>query len=395
MAATMRLLAVTKGLAPLNYGYGAICSDAMGELALRGHDVTVLAAAGGAADAPFEVRRELMEVPAAWRRPVAGLRAERRGHRAMGQAIERGIDGAIVWHMRGISKGILSLLHERGVPVLYMLGDLWAVYEQPGPPAWWSAWQRADGIGAYRYVRDGARRAVGAGPAPRIAAEGIVCFASSWLRERYAAVGFRPTASHVIPNGIALDDPPRADQAPGTGLRLAFAGRLDDSKGADIAIRALGLGPDDAVLTLAGGGSDDDEARLRDLAAAVGVASRVDLLGAQSRQAVRELLRASDALLMPGRIEEAFGLVYIEAMAAGAAVVGTALGGAAEICRDEHNALVVPVDDATKVARAVQRLTDPTLRARLVANGLETARGFPLAKMVDAMEALLSRPTQV
>jgi glycogen(starch) synthase len=385
----LRLLAVTNALPPLNYGYGVICSDAMTELAARGHDVTVLTAAGGGEDGPFEVRRELVEVPAAWRRPLAGLGAERRSHRAMREALEQGVDGAIVWHMRGIGKGILSALHERGLPVMYMLGDLWAVYEQPGPPAWWHAWQRADSISAYRGLRNLARRAVGAGPAPPISAEGIVCFASAWLRDRYAAVGFRPRSSHLIPNGITPDDAPRHDPPPGSGMRLAFAGRLDASKGADVAIRALSLGPVDATLTLAGGGSASDEGRLHALAAGLGVASRARFLGAQPRRAVRDVLRTSDVLLMPGRIEEAFGLVYLEAMAAGAAVVGTALGGAAEICRHEHNTLVVPVDDAAAVATAVERLTDTALRGRLVANGKETVRRFPLAKMVDAMERLL------
>jgi glycosyltransferase involved in cell wall biosynthesis len=390
MGKTLRLLAVTNALPPLNYGYGVICADAMGELAARGHDVTVLTAAGGEPDAPFHVRRELLEVPAAWRRPVAGRRAERRSHRVMSQAMAEGVDAAIVWHMRGIPKGILSPLHDRGLPVMYMLGDLWAVYEQPGPPAWWHAWQRAESIGAYRSVRDATRRLVGAWPAPLIATEGIVCFTSAWLRDRYAAVGFAPRSSHVIPNGIRPDATPRPEPPPGAGLRLAFAGRLDASKGADIAIRALSLGPVDATLALAGGGLDSDAARLRALADELGVASRVRFLGARSRAVVLDLLRGSDALLMPGRIEEAFGLIYVEAMAAGAAVVGTALGGAAEICRHEDNALVVPVDDAAAVAAAVERLADPALRARLVANGAQTAQRFPLTTMVDTMEALLT-----
>jgi glycosyltransferase involved in cell wall biosynthesis len=362
----------------------------MAELTARGHEVTVLTAAGGEPEAPFQVGRELLEVPAAWRRPIAGLRAERRNHAAMTRALDRGVDAAIVWHMRGIGKGILTLLHERRIPVMYMLGDLWAVYEQPGPPVLWRAWQQADSRRTYRALRDVARRAVRAGAAPPITGEGIVCFASSWLRDRYAGLGFRPRQAHVIPNGVRPNDHPRQDVQPGAGLRLAFAGRLDASKGAEVAIRALRLGPSDATLALAGGGSAADETHLRALASDLGVASRVRFLGAQSHGAVLRLLGASDALLMPGRIEEAFGLIYIEAMAAGAAVVGTALGGAAEICRHEQNAVVVPADDPAAMAAAVERLTDPAFRARLVAGGRKTATGFSLTKMVDAMEALLA-----
>jgi glycosyltransferase involved in cell wall biosynthesis len=362
----------------------------MAELAARGHEVTVLTAAGGEPDAPFEVKRELLEVPAAWRRPIAGLRAERRNHEAMTRALERGVEAAIVWHMRGIGKGILTMLHERRIPVMYMLGDLWAVYEQPGPPVLWRTWQRADSLRPYRALRDVARRAVRAGPAPPIMAEGIVCFASSWLRNRYAGLGFRPRQAHTIPNGVKPNDHPRQDDPPDVGLRLAFAGRLDATKGAEVAIRALSLGPSDATLALAGGGSDADETRLRALAADLAVGPRVRFLGPQPHDAVLRLLRLSDALLMPGRIEEAFGLIYIEAMAAGAAVVGTALGGAADICRHEQNALVVPTDHPGAMAAAVERLADPVFRARLVAGGRETATRFSLARMVDAMEALLA-----
>ena len=54
----MRILGLTNFLPPLNYGYGAICADAMSELASRGHRVDMLAADGGEA-LPFAVRREL------------------------------------------------------------------------------------------------------------------------------------------------------------------------------------------------------------------------------------------------------------------------------------------------------------------------------------------------
>src|SRR4051794_8287152 len=120
----MRILGLTNFLPPLHYGYGAVCADAMGELAARGHCAELLVAAGGD-ELPFPVRADLVHAPAAWRRPFAGLRAQLASERAMRDALDRGVDIAFVWHMRGIPKGTLTLLHHAGVAVIYMLGDLW------------------------------------------------------------------------------------------------------------------------------------------------------------------------------------------------------------------------------------------------------------------------------
>jgi glycosyltransferase involved in cell wall biosynthesis len=377
----MRILGLTNFLPPLHYGYGAICADAMAELAARGHAVQVLVADGGEG-LPFPVRPHLAHVPAAWRRPVAGLRAQAVSERAVRAALRGGVDVAIAWHMRGIPKGTLTLLHAAGVPVIYMLGDLWVVYERPGPPAWWRGWQTADRNAAFRAVRGAAGRAAGLGrlrlDPPPIGEQGVCAFTSSWLRERYADAGFRPASAHVVPNGIRLegrDGGPRAPLAQ-RDLQVLFAGRADHTKGADVAVAAIARVPG-AHLTLAGAGPY----------AAGG--ARVTALGLVSRERVAELMRTADVFVMPGRIEEAFGLVYLEAMAAGAAVVGTATGGAAELVQDEVNGLVVRAGDVAVVAAAIARLRDDAaLRERLVAAGRTMAESYSLQRMVDALEAL-------
>ena len=379
----MRILGLTNFLPPLNYGYGAICADAMGGLAERGHAVEMLVADGGEAMA-FAVRRELTHVPAAWRRPLPGLRASAAGERAVRRALERGVDVAIAWHMRGIPKGTLALLHDAAVPVIYMLGDLWLVYERPGPPAWWSAWQAADRLAAHRAARAAAGRLAGLGrarlQAPPVAEQGICAFASRWLQERYAQEGFRPAHAHVVPNGIRLEG---RDGGPRTALeqrdmRVLFAGRADATKGADVALAAIER-VERAWLTLAGAGP----------CAVSG--ERVSALGLVDRERVAALMREADVFVMPGRIEEAFGLVYLEAMASGAVVVGTATGGAAELVRDGVNGLVVAPGDASALAEALVRVRDdPQLRGRLSENGRATAARYGLERMVDALEALLA-----
>lgn len=395
----MRLLALTNFYPPLGYGYGAISRDAMAALAARGHDVTTLAAGGSQEQAGHRVRlrTELAHVPAAWRRPVVGLRGELRNQRLVRELLVEGVDAALAWHMRGIGKGALTLLHDAGVPVLYMLGDLWVVYERPGPPAMWRFWQAADRSPAYRRLRAASGRAGGLGrlrlDPPPIAKEGIVCFASEWLRQRYRSVGFEPCRAHVVPNGLPAEAFAEGERPPldGRDFEIAFAGRLDETKGADVAIRALARVPG-ARLSLAGDATRSDLDALHSLVDELHLGERVEFLGLRSRGEVLELMRRADVFAMPGRIEEAFGLVYVEAMAAGAVPVGTGLGAAAEICRDGENCLLVPPGDHLALAAALRRLSDDrALREQLRSVGLTIARSYSLEATLQSVEALIER----
>ncbi len=384
----MRILGLTNFYPPLGYGYGAICRDVMRGLARRGHDVRVLCAEGGD-DEPDLVAHGLEHVPGAWRRPVSGLRAERTSQQAVAREIAGGVDAAIAWHMRGIGKGSLTLLHRAGIPVVYALGDLWVVYERPGPPAAWPVWSALDGSHAYRGARNAAGRAAGAITRtelrpPPVAAEGRCAFASDWLRRRYAEAGFAPAHGRVIPNGIDLA-PFTGVPAHGTAARALFVGRVDASKGADIVLDAAAAVPG-LTLTMVGGAAAEISQQVDRL----GIADRVRLLGEQPRETVLRLMADHDVFLMPGRIDEGFGLVYLEAMAAGLAVVGTATGGAAEFCKDGANALVVGPRPA-EVSAAIRRLQDDEpLRQRLVTEGRRTAERYSLSTTVDGFEALLS-----
>jgi glycosyltransferase involved in cell wall biosynthesis len=386
----VRILALTNSLPPENYGYGVICRDVMTELVRRGHTVEVHAAEGGERDVPYAQQIDLAMVPGGWRRPGPGHAAERRNSRSIAGALDAlRPDAVLVWHMRGVGKGPLSRAHALDIPVLYMLGDLWVAYEKPGPPSWWRMWQQAESRPGFRRIRDAARRAIGLAPYPPIAREGTVCFTSDWLRRRYAEVGFEPADGHVVPNGIRAEALWAGHHPTEAPLRVAFVGRLDETKGADTAVEAMALGPAGSTLRMAGAGSL--ETRLRGMVAERGLGGRVEFLGRQSRDAVIRLLQTSDVLIMPGRIDEAFGLVYLEAMATGAAVIGSATGGAAEICRDGENALVVRPGDAAALAGALNEITDVGLRRRLVDAGRRTTERYSLRAMVDRVEALSSR----
>ena len=111
---------------------------------------------------------------------------------------------------------------------------------------------------------------------------------------------------------------------------------------------------------------------VRAAAERLGIADRVKRLGWQPD--VARLLAAADVYCQPNAGPEPFGITFIEAMHARLPVVGTPLGGPAEIITEEVGALVPP-GDPQALARVLEAwIDDPSLRARLGARGPARAR---------------------
>jgi glycosyltransferase involved in cell wall biosynthesis len=136
--------------------------------------------------------------------------------------------------------------------------------------------------------------------------------------------------------------------------------RLDEQKGHQVLFRAATEIPD-AVFALAGEGPQ--RASLEALAAELGIADRVLFLG--QRSDIPELLAASDVFALPS-LYEGSSLALLEAMAAGRALVSSAIGGTDELIDDGESGLLVPPGDAAALAAALRRLlSDEALRASL------------------------------
>jgi glycosyltransferase involved in cell wall biosynthesis len=127
---------------------------------------------------------------------------------------------------------------------------------------------------------------------------------------------------------------------------------------------------------IVGGAQRQEEAeylaRLKSLAEARGIADRVRFLG--QRNDVADLLAAADIFCQPNEGPEPFGIVFIEALAAGLPVVATAMGGAKEIVSADCG-LLTPPADAGALARALEQLIgNPALRRALGTAGPTRAR---------------------
>jgi glycosyltransferase involved in cell wall biosynthesis len=159
-------------------------------------------------------------------------------------------------------------------------------------------------------------------------ASAIIAGSSHTFRE-FAA--YREKLFLVPENGISADSVGRARPvAADAPLELAFIGRLVPFKACDLALQASAalLREDRARLTIVGDGPDKQ--RLMEMAASLGVSTRVSFLGWLSHADTMERLRMTDILVFPS-VREFGGGVVFEALAAGAVPIVVAFGGPGDV----------------------------------------------------------------
>ncbi len=175
---------------------------------------------------------------------------------------------------------------------------------------------------------------------------------------------------------------------PPDAFLVGNVGRLAPQKGQRHLVRALPSLLErvpDAHLVIAGGG--ELESYLRGLAEELGVTERVHVLG--PRRDVPAIMHALDVFAMPS-IWEGFGIVLLEAMAAGKPVVASRVATIPEVVLDDETGILVPPGDATALAEAFATLAgDRDLAAQMGQAGLlRLQRSFSLEKMVGDTEVL-------
>lgn len=389
-----RILAISNLYPPHAYGgYEMSCHDVMRRLADQGHEITVVTTTtrvDGVVDPPDEaragVRRELewywddhrLVSPHAARRAAMERRNQRRLRRLLNEVRPEVVS---VWNVGAMSLGLLQTVARHGIPMVYAVCDEWPVYG-PQLDAWGRIFDRRPRLG---WLAELALQ-IPCRPAD-LGPTGAFCFVSDHTREACRrASAFTFPLSTIVHSGIEPTDfhSPAIGERPWRG-RLLYVGRLDERKGVLTAVDALAELSEGYTLQLVGRG--DAEPAILERAAQRQVLDRISIQ-ALPRSELAAVYRDADALLFTSEWDEPFGLTPIEAMACGTPVIGTATGGSAAFLVDGVTCLRYPPGDACALVERVQHLaSDPPLRGRLVAAGLNVAEDLTTDRLAEVFAA--------
>jgi len=195
----------------------------------------------------------------------------------------------------------------------------------------------------------------------------------------------------VIPNGVDVDRFQRA--VPLTrwqdGARnVLFVGRFEERKGLIHLLRAVRVlrreGRDDVRLLAVGAGPQERECRRYVMTRHL---QGVEFLGRVTDDEKAQLFRTADVFVSPATGRESFGIVLLEAMAAGTPIVCSDIHGYKGVVKRGEQGLLVPPGDKAALAEAIARiLDDRDLAARMGASGRARADEFSwrgVARRVD------------
>ena len=264
-------------------------------------------------------------------------------------------------------------LHEPLIPSLSLLA-----LRTSKVPAVGTFHASKEGSFAYQMASPVLRRA-----AARLAVRTAVSDAARDLISEYFPGEYRLTPNGVevarFADAVPLDLP--------AGKKVLFLGRLERRKGLEVLIQAMTRLRDlDVELMVAGTGPADRTAR--SLASRLGISAT--FVGRLGEDELPRMYRSVDAYCAPGMGGESFGIVLIEAMAAGTPVVCSDLSGYRSVAGS--SARLVPPGDAGALADALRSvLTDEALATQMKKDGKRTAGMFDWPRLVAGVQAIYER----
>jgi D-inositol-3-phosphate glycosyltransferase len=215
----------------------------------------------------------------------------------------------------------------------------------------------------------------------------------------------------IIPPGVELSRfyPIPEDEAKEyVGIRpcdkmLLFVGRIEPLKGIDTLMKAIAIMREkdvDVCLAVIGGETDTSAAcqneemeRLKVIREQIGLADLVAFLGKRSQDTLPYYYSAAEAVVVPSHYES-FGMVALEALACGAPVVASEVGGLAYLVQDGVTGFTVPSDDPEALAgKLIVLLQDKKLREQMCNNAVEFVQNYSwrniAARVAELYESLV------
>ncbi len=224
-------------------------------------------------------------------------------------------------------------------------------------------------------------------------AQRIVVASPPYLESSLALANWRRKCS-VVP--LALADTVAAELAQPTpadavkwgqrGVRVLAVGRLTYYKGFEVLIRAAAGCPDIQVAII---GEGERRPQLEKLIAELGIGQRVRLLGGLSNDEVRRFFRSADIFCLSSvERTEAFGMVLLEAMAAGTPIIASDIpgSGVSWVLQGNETAALVPPGDATALSGALTKMSGELARGQF--GGAGNTRYKELFQMASVVSQL-------
>ncbi len=167
-----------------------------------------------------------------------------------------------------------------------------------------------------------------------------------------------PAGDNFSPTEIPGDDSEKKPRD--TKLRLLYVGGITRQKSLLTLLKALNIA-DDQNISLTVSGREDMEPdyvqKVKDYSELHGLDNRVWFRGSLSHAQLIETYRNHDVLVLPS-VNEAYGIVYLEAQQFGLAVIGTTAGGAGEIIHHGKNGYLIRPGDYQRLAELIQMLNN-------------------------------------
>ncbi len=195
----------------------------------------------------------------------------------------------------------------------------------------------------------------------------------------------------VVFNGIEVNNFISSAATKTDGPTIAYVGRHEPRKGLDVLLEAMTALPPNVTLWVMSDGPQTEELRLK-----YKTDQRLRWLGSVSEEEKVQRIKGADVLCVPSLRGESFGIVLLEAMAAGTPVVASDLPGYRNVASTGDEAhLVAPGDPAALAGGLLRVIEDKDLAARLSKSGRNRALEFSMDRLAGIYIDLYERAIEV
>jgi phosphatidyl-myo-inositol alpha-mannosyltransferase len=309
----------------------------------------------------------------------------------LGRTVGIGANGAVS-NLSAFPEGPISLRRELRAGNY----DVVHVHEPSAPTVGWDAavFRGAPVVGTFHAYSTkafpnhvatllGARRRFN-----QLSARIAVSQAAAWTGRRWFGGDYA-----IVPNGVDVDAAPKVSRPQSDELRLLFVGRAEERKGLPVLLSAFQALVEHVPSHLTVVGADPED--VSRLVADPDVLAHIDVLGKVSDSVLWRQLGDADLLCAPSLTGESFGMVLIEAMAAGTPVIASRIAGYRDVVTDGVDGVLVPPADPQALAEELQLLAhEPERLTAMGEAGRQSAERYAWPRVADEVKQIYEWVTE-